>query len=167
MRVEQFHQLCEIRQRPGQPINLVDHHDVDPAGPEIGQQALQGGSIEGGTRKAAVIIVVRDQTPALMGLALDVGLAGLPLGIERVEFEVEVMLGRFASIDRAAEDLSVGCHGCAFLDDREPARRGDRSGSAAGPLCPSGSLTRVRSPKNLGPFQAVPVMARAMVERLA
>ena len=37
-----------------------------------------------------------------MRLALDVGLAGLALGIERVEGEVEIMFGRFARVDRAA-----------------------------------------------------------------
>ena len=31
-----------------------------------------------------------------MRLALDVGFAGFPLGVERVEFEVEIVLGRFA-----------------------------------------------------------------------
>jgi len=36
-----------------------------------------------------------------MLLALDVGLAGLALGIERVEFEIEIMLGRFAGVDRS------------------------------------------------------------------
>jgi hypothetical protein len=34
------------------------------------------------------------------------GHAGLALGIERVEFKVEVMLGRFTRMDRAAKDLS-------------------------------------------------------------
>ena len=43
-----------------------------------------------------------------MGLALDIGLAGLPLGIEGVELEVEIMLGRFAGVDRAAENLAFG-----------------------------------------------------------
>jgi hypothetical protein len=44
-----------------------------------------------------------------MRLALDIGLAGLVLGIERVEFEVEIVLGRFAGVDRAA---------LGFWDDR-------------------------------------------------
>ena len=42
-----------------------------------------------------------------MGLALDIGLAGLALGIERVEGEVEIMLGRFAGVDRAALRFSA------------------------------------------------------------
>jgi hypothetical protein len=36
------------------------------------------------------------ELPALMCLALDVGLTGLSLRIEGVEGEVEIMLGRFA-----------------------------------------------------------------------
>jgi hypothetical protein len=34
--------------------------------------------------------------PALAGLAADIGLGGFPLGIERGEGRVEIMLGRFA-----------------------------------------------------------------------
>ena len=108
MLVEQLDQLGEIGERAGQPVDLVDHHDVDLAGPDIGQQALQGRAVEGGTREAAIVVVVGDQAPALMRLALDIGLAGLALGIERVELEIEIMLGRFAGVDRAAEDLSFG-----------------------------------------------------------
>lgn len=50
-----------------------------------------------------------------MRLALDVGLAGLPLGIERVEGEIEIMLGRFARVDRAAlrPDGGFAVHGVA------------------------------------------------------
>jgi len=55
-----------------------------------------------------VELAVTDQTPALVRLALDVGLAGLPLGIERVELEVEVMLGGLAGVDRAAHDFLGG-----------------------------------------------------------
>jgi hypothetical protein len=96
---------------------------------DVGQKALQGRTVEGGPRQAAVVIMIWDQAPTLMGLALDVGLAG----IERVEREVEVMLGRFAGVDGAAEDLSLGgLHGCAPSDDRELRRRGP-SGPAAWP----------------------------------
>ena len=51
-----------------------------------------------------------------MRLALDVGLTGLTLRIERVEGEVEIMLGRFAGIDRAT--LRLGdqiTHGLRIL----------------------------------------------------
>ncbi len=106
MLVEQLDQLGEVGQRPGQPVDLVDHDDVDLAGPDLGEQRLQGRAVERGAREGAIVIVVGDQPPALVRLALDIGLAGLPLGIERVELQVEVMVGRFAGVDRAAEQLS-------------------------------------------------------------
>jgi hypothetical protein len=37
-----------------------------------------------------------------MGLALYIGFAGFSLRIERVELKVQIMLGGFAGIDRAA-----------------------------------------------------------------
>ena len=105
MLVEQFDQLGKIGQRPGQPVDLVDDDDVDLAGLDLGQQLLQGRAVERGAREGAIVIAAGDQPPALMGLALDIGLAGLPLGIERVELKIEIMLGRFAGVDRTAEQL--------------------------------------------------------------
>jgi hypothetical protein len=42
---------------------------------------------------------------ALVRLTLYICLAGLSLGIERVEFEIEVMLGRLPRVDGAPEQL--------------------------------------------------------------
>src|SRR3989442_16026378 len=99
-----------------------------------------------------------------MGLALDVGLAGFSLGIERVELEVEVMLGRLAGVDRAAKDLSFGwLHRCTFLPPRSKA---GALAAACSPSISSRRLTAGRSQKKRSPFQAVPVMARGMAERL-
>jgi hypothetical protein len=41
-----------------------------------------------------------DEQPACVRLALDIGLAGFSLGTERVEDEIEIVLGRFARVDR-------------------------------------------------------------------
>jgi hypothetical protein len=38
-----------------------------------------------------------------MKLAFDIGLASLPLGMEGVKFQIQVMLGRFAGVDGAAD----------------------------------------------------------------
>src|SRR6266542_6078003 len=133
MLIEQLDQLGEVRQRAGEPVDLVDHYDIDLSGPDIREQGLQGGAVEGGAREAAIIVVVGNEPPALVGLALDVGLAGLPLGVERVEFEIKIMLGRLASVDRAAKDLSFGrLHRCIFLGSGEslPPRRRERPASA-------------------------------------
>ena len=37
MAVEQLHELGEVGERPGQPIDLVDDDDVDPALPDVGE----------------------------------------------------------------------------------------------------------------------------------
>ncbi len=71
-----------------------------------------------------------------MSLALYICLAGLALGIERVEFEVEIMFGRLAGVDRTAKDLAFGwLHRCTFLGESGdftamPARSG-RIGNAS------------------------------------
>ena len=63
-----------------------------------------------------------------MRLAFDVGLAGFALGIEGVEGEVEIMLGRLARVDRAALLFwRRRLHGAAPDDVvREPSPRDDR-----------------------------------------
>jgi hypothetical protein len=94
--------LSRTRSPTGQAIDLIDHHDSDLAGPDIGQEVLQGRAVERGAGEAAVVIALRDEPPAFMRLAFDIGLAGFPLGIERVEFEIKIMLGRFAGVDRTA-----------------------------------------------------------------
>src|SRR5438876_392795 len=104
--------------------------------------------------------MVVDQAPSFVGLALDVGLAGLPLRIERVELEVEVMFGRLARVDRTAEELFGGrihigtpARRCLRRREAESCPAGfSGSASARSPLC-------VRRPKKRGPFQAVPVIA--------
>ena len=179
--IEQLDQLGEVGERAGEAVDLIDHHDGDLAGPDIGQELLQGRAVEGGSREAAIIIAVRNEALALMRLALDVGLAGLALGIERVEFEIEIVLGRFAGVDRAALGLGTtgfmvfaphhrglgaapaGCDLTARIRRRLLFGAGDTL-AASDEVLGSAPL---RSPKKRGPFQLVPVMARARVERLA
>ena len=85
------------------------------------------------------------QLPALRSLALDVGLAGLPLSIEGVELLIQSVLGRFAGIDGAAQR--------------------SRGVSLAWRSPPSLDLVDLR-PKNRGPFHLVPVMRVAISDRL-
>ena len=42
-RVEQLDQLGEVRQRAGQPVDLVDDDDVDLPGPDVLQQRCRAG----------------------------------------------------------------------------------------------------------------------------
>jgi hypothetical protein len=50
--------------------------------------------------------------PSLRGLTLYIGLTGIPLGIKRVEFQFQSVLGRFAGVDGAANRFDcVSRHG--------------------------------------------------------
>ena len=102
MGIEQLDQLGEIGERTGQAVDLVHHHDLDLAGPHLGEQRLQCRPIERGAGEAAVSEAVGQKPPALAGLAADISFASLSLSIERGEGKVEVMLGRFAGVDRKA-----------------------------------------------------------------
>jgi hypothetical protein len=86
--VEQLDQLGEVGERAGETVDLIDDHDADLASPDIGQKPLQGWAVERGSGETAIVVAIGNQAPALMRLALDIGLAGLALGIERVEFEI-------------------------------------------------------------------------------
>jgi hypothetical protein len=54
-------------------------------------------------REAAVVIVLVDKKPPLAFLAGDEGLAGLALGVERVEVLLQPFLAAFAGIDGATQ----------------------------------------------------------------
>ena len=71
-----------------------------------------------------------------MLLALDVGEGRLALGIERVERHVEALVGGDTGVDGTADLANGRFHGAEWF----------------------------RSPKNSGPFQRVPVIARATAE---
>ena len=136
--VEHLDELREVHQRARQPVDLVDHDDVDQPLLDVGEQPLQRRALQRAAGEAAVVVGLADQRPALGALAGDVGLAGLALGVQRVELLLQPLLARLAGVDRAAE------------------LAGDRLRHAALPW-------RLR-PKNTRPFQRVPVMARAIAE---
>ena len=123
-----------------------------------------------------------DQLPALVGLALDVGLGGLALIVERVELLLQAMLGRDAGVDRAAQRrfASLRSHGDAAcrLDRRAKAAPPSligveaasdaavsRSPDLRGTIAVRSDLA-VRKPKKRWPFQLVPVIALATCDRL-
>ena len=47
MGIEQFHQLREIRQRAGQPVDFICDHIIHPACPDIGEEALEIWAVQG------------------------------------------------------------------------------------------------------------------------
>src|ERR1700731_5467511 len=63
--IEQFDQLGEIGERAGEAIDFIDHNDGDLAGPDIGQELLQGRAVEGGSGEAAIIVAIGNQAPPL------------------------------------------------------------------------------------------------------
>jgi hypothetical protein len=106
--IEQLDELGEISERAGQPVDLVDQHNVDLARPDIGQQLLQSRAVERGAGECAVVVAAGDQAPAFVRLALYICLTGLALGIERVEGQLEIVLGRLTRIDGTARELPDG-----------------------------------------------------------
>jgi hypothetical protein len=82
MVVERLDQLGEVGKRVRQAINLVDNDHIHPALPHLGEQKLQGWTLERGAREPTVFIGLRQKPPALMGLTLDVSLIGLTLAPE-------------------------------------------------------------------------------------
>src|SRR5262249_46325800 len=89
-------------QRTRQPIDLVADDAVNLALLDVEHQALQRGPVRVGAREAAVVVAFGQAGPALAGLGADEGLARLALGVQRVEFLGEPLLGALAGVDGAA-----------------------------------------------------------------
>src|ERR1700733_3438847 len=170
MGIERLDQLGEVGERAGQPIDLIDDDHVDPSRLHVDEQLLERWPLHRPAGEAAVVVTIPNQPPALMRLALDVGLARLPLGVEGIEILLKPLLGRDARIDgapQAAPDRLV-LHGEASPADAPFALQAlvpfllfRRSvPTSAGVVFPW------RSPKKRWPFQVVPVIALAIWDRL-
>src|SRR6516164_786235 len=86
--------------------------------------------------------------PAFVPLAVDKGLAGLALRLQRIELLLEPLFGGFAGIDRA----SNGSAPPRAVDRRFPHR----------PAAATEAPARQVSPKNRGPDQWAPVIRSAI-----
>ena len=165
LRVEELDQFGEVGERTGQAVDLVDDDDVELIQPNGVEKPLQSRTLETAAGEAAIVVVIANQRPALARLALDIGFAGFPLSVERVEVLFEPVIGRDARVDRAAADLvglaSALRSGRARLMARSPSQR-DRQRSVA--ELDSACLARI--PKKRGPFQRVPVIAWATFDKL-
>src|SRR5271166_5262415 len=110
-----------------------------------------------------------------MRLALDISLASFALGVERVEGEIEIVLGRFARVDGAALRFwhyRLHPRSPATPSAEAPFNRG-RTAPRLGLILPvpapvdlTAGSSFSRRPKKRGPFQRVPVIIRAMADRL-
>jgi hypothetical protein len=143
MTIEQLDELGEVGQRAGQPVDLVNDDHVHLPAPDVGQQSLQRRPLGRAAGITAVIVAGSDQGPAGMSLTADVGLRSVMLGVERIEVLFKPMVGRHAGVDGASN---------RFGDSLLHGRASDDGLS--------------RRPKNLGPFQREPVMAKATLDRL-
>src|SRR5712672_2463597 len=103
--VEDLDDLGEVRQRTCQPVDLVDHHNIDTPGTHVREEPLEGRSLQGATREATVVIEVSDQEPPLPSLAQDEGLTGFPLGVDGIEVLLQPLVAALTGIDRAAQTL--------------------------------------------------------------
>jgi len=64
MLVEELNELGEVGERAGEPIDLVDDDDVDPALDHVRQESLQGRAFQGASREPAIVIALGTQPPA-------------------------------------------------------------------------------------------------------
>src|SRR5712675_1042010 len=111
MLVEQLDKLGKVCQRPGQPVDLIDHDHIDLAGPYVTKKLLQSWAVGIAAGKSPVIVLASDQGPAGMRLAADVGLRSIVLGIQRIEVLFEALVIRHAGVDSAANAFwGEGCH---------------------------------------------------------
>ncbi len=101
--LEDLHDAGEVQQTATEPVDLVDHHAVDPPAPHIFEELPQGGPLHVAAGVAAVIVAVGQTRPALLLLAGDVALARLALRVERVKLPVEPLLGALAGIHPTAD----------------------------------------------------------------
>ncbi|MBV6414927.1 MAG: hypothetical protein OMOMHJEC_02763 [Xanthomonadales bacterium] len=146
--VEHIDEPGEVRERAGQSVDLVDDHDVDALGLDVGEQAAQARALHVAAREATIVVAIVQRHPAFVALAGDERQAGIALGFEAVVLLVESLVAGFAGVDRTA-----------FLGDD---RRRRRVGSALR----LHARSFVVSPKKAGPDQRVPAMWQAMAVRL-
>ena len=92
MAVEQF-ELGEVGERAGQAVDLVNDNDINLSSFDVGQEPLQGRVVGRASGIAPVIVAGPDQGPAGMGLAADIGLRGIMLGVERVKVLLKPVVG--------------------------------------------------------------------------
>ena len=95
--------FSQRRAAPSPLSNVALGDDVDPYGLHIDEQFLQGRPVHRAAGKAAIIVTVPDQPPALVSLALDVCLGRLTLSVEGVEILLKPLVGRDARVDRTSQ----------------------------------------------------------------
>ena len=101
--IEDLDDLGEIGEGARQAIDLVGDQQINLTRLDVGEELLQGRAVHRSAGIAAIVVMLRQHGPTLVPLAPDEGLAGLALGMQRVELLLEPLLAGFAGVDRAAE----------------------------------------------------------------
>jgi len=101
--VEKLHHAGEVQEGPAQPVDLVNHHAVDVARLDAGEEPLEGGPLHVAAGEAAVVKSVGDAHPSLVSLARDIGFRGFPLCVEAVELLFQPFVCGLACVDGAAD----------------------------------------------------------------
>ena len=73
-------------------MDLVDHHGVNLAVGDVGEQPPQDGPVHVAAGEAAIVIEGGQGNPTFLLLAFDIGLAGFALGVQGVEVLVQPFL---------------------------------------------------------------------------
>ena len=141
--------LGKVGQAARQSVNLVDHNHVNLACLNVGHQALESGALHVSAGEGRVVIVVGDRNPAFGALAGNIGMACVTLRINRVVFLIQPFFTGLTGVDGAAHaPFQHVAH------DRPPF------------LVAAFFSVRALRPKNTGPDHRVPVISRAIWERL-
>jgi hypothetical protein len=89
----------------------VNENAIDLASRDVDEQALQGRPVHAAATEAAIVVGFGNGYPASMTLTGNVGLAGLALGMQGIEFLFQAFFGGFARIDGTADGgLVPGIH---------------------------------------------------------
>lgn len=99
--IEDLDQANEIGQTTCQPINLVNHNDINLASLDVLHEPSESRPLEPAARMAAIVVRSRQFDPALVLLAPNIGAADLARRDEGVNVVLEELIRAFASIDCA------------------------------------------------------------------
>ena len=91
MSFEHLDELGEVGQRAAEPVDLVDHDDVDQPGLDVAHQSLVRRPLQGPAGDSPVIVVIGQRDPALALLTDDVSQASFALGVEAVELLLQAL----------------------------------------------------------------------------
>jgi hypothetical protein len=137
--VEDLHQFGEVEQGATEAVDLVRHHHINVPRFNVGNQSPQCGTLECAARETAIVVVVGHRNPALGTTTGNTRCAGITLGIDRGVLRIQSLFRGLARV-----------HGTAQSFGRDGVHR----------------RAPFRKPKNTGPLQRVPVISRAIIDRL-